>query len=201
MSFWVQMTVDTFRDPKRTAEKIIQWQITKTELYLAMIAFSAVNAFLAGLSSIISPLSVDPAALESMPILALMKMPLILFVLIVTGLIISIHGFFWAGSVMGGQGQLKDMLVLFTWLQGLRAVAQAAVFLLSLAIPTLGSLLAVVVVIVAFWILLHFISVALNFNSLLRSFTVLVVVSTAFFLSLMMLVTITGVAMGGLIDV
>ena len=26
MSFWVQMTVDTFRDPKRTAEKIIQWQ-------------------------------------------------------------------------------------------------------------------------------------------------------------------------------
>ena len=97
MSFWVQMTVDTFRDPKRTAEKIIQWQITKTELYLAMIAFSAVNAFLAGLSSIISPLSVDPAALESMPILALMKMPLILFVLIVTGLIISIHGFFGQG--------------------------------------------------------------------------------------------------------
>ena len=128
MSFWVQMTVDTFRDPKRTAEKIIQWQITKTELYLAMIAFSAVNAFFAGLSSILSPLSVDPAALESMPILALMKMPLILFVLIVAGLIISIHGFFWAGSVMGGQGQLKDMLVLFTWLQVLRAVAQAAVF-------------------------------------------------------------------------
>ena len=102
MSFWVQMTVDTFRDPKRTAEKIIQWQITKTELYLAMIAFSAVNAFLAGLSSIISPLSVDPAALESMPILALMKMPLILFVLIVTGLIISIHGFF-LGRVCNGR--------------------------------------------------------------------------------------------------
>ena len=31
MSFWVQMTVDTFRDPKRTAEKIIQWQITSQE--------------------------------------------------------------------------------------------------------------------------------------------------------------------------
>ena len=24
MSFWVQMTVDTFRDPKRTAEKIVR---------------------------------------------------------------------------------------------------------------------------------------------------------------------------------
>lgn len=201
MNFWAQMAVDTVRDPQGTAQKIMGWQIGRAELYMALIAVSAMNAFLAGASSALSPMSTDPAAVAAMPMLALMNRPLVLFVLIAGGLIVTVHGFFWAGRAMGGKGALTDMLALLTWLQALRAAAQAGVLLLSLAVPLLGGLVALAVVIVAFWLLLHFISAALRFDSLFRAFGVLAAVSIALFLGLMMLVTMMGVTAEGLTNV
>ncbi len=196
MNFWAQLAVDTVRDPQATAQRIMGWQIGRAELYMALIAVSAMNAFLAGASSALSPVS-DPAALEAMPMLALMSRPLVLFVLIAGGLFLTVHGLFWAGRAMGGKGALTDMLALLTWLQALRAAAQAGILLLSLAVPVLGGLVALTVVIVAFWLLLHFISAALRFDSLFRAFGVLVAVSTALFIGLMMLVTLLGGTVGG----
>lgn len=196
MNFWAQLAVDTVRDPQGTAQRIMGWQIGRAELYMALIAVSAMNAFLAGASSALSPVS-DPAALEAMPMLALMSRPLVLFVLIAGGLFLTVHGLFWAGRAMGGKGALTDMLALLTWLQALRAAAQAGILLLSLAVPVLGGLVALTVVIVAFWLLLHFISAALRFDSLFRAFGVLVAVSTALFIGLMMLVTLLGGTVGG----
>lgn len=196
-----QLAVDTLRDPKGTAERIMALQIGRAELYMALIAVSAINAFLAGLSSALSPVSADPAALEAMPMLALMSRPILLFMLIAGGLFITVHGLFWAGRAMGGQGTLNDMLALLTWLQGLRAAAQACVLLLSVAVPTLGGMVALAVVIVAFWLLLHFISAALRFDSLFKAFGVLIAVSTALFLGLMMLVTLMGGAAGSMPNV
>jgi hypothetical protein len=196
MNFWAQLAVDTVRDPQGTAQRIMGWQIGRAELYMALIAVSAMNAFLAGASSALSP-AADPAALEAMPMLALLSRPLVLFVLIAGGLFLTVHGLFWAGRAMGGKGALTDMLALLTWLQALRAAAQAGILLLSLAVPVLGGLVALTVVIVAFWLLLHFISAALRFDSLFRAFGVLVAVSTALFIGLMMLVTLLGGTVGG----
>ncbi|WP_223427232.1 Yip1 family protein [Tateyamaria pelophila] len=201
MNFWAQMAVDTVRDPQGAAQKIMGWQIGRAELYMALIAVSAINAFLAGASSALSPMPTDPATIEAMPMLALMSRPLMLFVLIAGGLFLTVHGLFWAGRAMGGQGALTDMLALLTWLQALRAVAQAGVLLLSLAVPLLGGLVALAVAIVGFWLLLNFISAALRFGSLLKAFGVLVAVSTALFIGLMMLVTLTGATVGGLPNV
>ena len=102
MKFLSQLAADTLRDPKGTAEMILSWHIGRSELYLALIAVSAMNAFLAGISSVLSPLSSDPAALEAMPMLALMGRPLVLFVLIAGGLVVTVHGLYWAGRAMGG---------------------------------------------------------------------------------------------------
>lgn len=198
MNFWAQLAVDTVRDPQGTAQRIMGWQIGRAELYMALVAVSAMNAFLAGASSALSPMSGDPAALEAMPMLALMSRPLVLFVLIAGGLFLTVHGLFWVGRAMGGKGALTDMLALLTWLQALRAAAQAGVLLLSLAVPVLGGLVALAVVIVAFWLLLHFISAALRFESLFRAFGVLVAVSTALFIGLMLLVTLMGGTVGGM---
>lgn len=201
MNFWAQLAVDTLRDPKGTADKIMGWQIGRAELYMALLAVSAINAFLAGTSSFLSPMSTDPAAIEAMPMLALMSRPLALFVLIAGGLVISVHALYYAGRAMGGNGTLNEMLVLLTWLQALRAAAQAVILVLSLAAPLLGGLVALAVVMVAFWLLLNFISAALRFDSLFRSFWVLVAVIAALFLGLMVLVTMLGLTAGGLTNV
>mmetsp|Transcript_18144 Transcript_18144/g.28193 ORF Transcript_18144/g.28193 Transcript_18144/m.28193 type:complete len:202 (+) Transcript_18144:2330-2935(+) len=201
MKFWADLAVATLRDPQETARQIMGWQIGRTELYMALIAVSAINAFLAGAANIIAPAPIDPAAAQAVPMLALLARPLTLFVLIAGGLVVTVHALFWAGRALGGSGTLTDMLALLTWLQALRAAAQAVVLVLSLAVPVLGGLVALAVVIVAFWLLLHFISAALNLDSLFRAFGILIAVMAGLLLGLMLLLTMMGVTAGGLTNV
>ena len=65
----------------------------------------------------------------------------------------------------------------------------------------LAGLVALAVVIVAFWRLLHFISAALRFDSLMRAFGLLVAVIAGLFLGLMLILTLMGVSAGGLSNV
>ena len=197
MKFWIELAVDTLRDPQATAGRVMGWNIGRTELYMALIAVSAVNAFLAGVSNVMAPLPNDPASIQAVPMLALLQRPLALFLLIAGGLLVSVHTLFWAGRAMGGEGTLTDMLALLTWLQALRAAAQVIVLLLTLVSPTLAGLVALLVVVTAFWLLLHFISAALRLNSLLRALGVLVAVMAGLLLGLMLLLTLGGLTAGG----
>jgi hypothetical protein len=201
MKFWLDLAVDTLRAPKATATRIMDWNIGRTELYMALIAVSAINAFLAGVSGVLSPAPTDPAAVQAVPMLAVLERPLALFVLIGGGLVVTVHALFWAGRAMGGTGTLTDMLVLLTWLQALRAAAQAVVLVLSLAVPLFAGLVALGVVAVAFWLLLEFISAALRLGSLFRALGVLVAVMAGLLIGLMLLLTLTGVTAGGLTNV
>lgn len=201
MKFWLDLAVATLRDPQDAAREIKGWQIGRTELYMLLVAVSAVNAFLAGLGNVLSPVPTNPEAMQAVPMLALLDRPLVLFVLIAGGLVVTVHALFWAGRAMGGSGELNDMLVLLTWLQALRAAAQAVILVLSLGAPVLGGLVALVVVVVAFWLLLHFISAALNLNSLFRAFGILIAVMAGLLLGLMLLITMMGVTAGGLTNV
>ncbi|WP_299627532.1 YIP1 family protein [uncultured Tateyamaria sp.] len=201
MKFWAELALATLRDPQATARQIMDWHLGRTELYLALIAVTATNAFLAGTANFIAPAQMDPATAQAVPMLALLERPLVLFVLIAGGLVVTVHALFWAGRAMGGGGSLSDMLALLTWLQALRAAAQAGVLLLSLAVPVLGGLVALGVAIVGFWLLLHFISAALRLDSLFRAFGILLAVMAGLLLGLMLLVTMMGLTAGGLTNV
>ena len=174
------------------------WQLDRGTLYMALFAVAAINALLASAPVVLLEGEVDPAARAAMPILALLERPIAFFAIIAGGLLVMVHGLVWAGRALGGQGDFSDMLALLTWLQALRAAAQALVLVLSLVVPAVAGLVALVVAVVAFWLLLHFISAALRFNSLFRAFGLLLVVLAGLFIGLMMLVTLTGVTAGGL---
>jgi hypothetical protein len=201
MKFWFELAVGTLRDPQEAAREIMGWQISRTELYMLLVAVSAVNAFLAGLGNVLSPVPTDPAAMQAVPMLALLDRPLVLFVLIAGGLVVTVHALFWAGRAMGGSGTLDHMLALLTWLQALRAAAQVVILVLSLGAPLLGGLVALVVVVVAFWLLLHFISAALHLASLFRAFGILIAVMAGLLFGLMLLVTMMGLTAGGMTNV
>jgi len=196
-----QLAVDTLRDPRDAARRIIDLHIDRQTLYLALIAVAAVNTLLASTPVVLIPGSVDDIAQEAIPMLALLQRPLALFAIIAGGLLITVHALVWAGRALGGHGEFTDMLALLVWLQALRAAAQAVVLVLSLIAPTIAGLVALVVVVAAFWLLLHFISAALRFNSLLRALGLLVVVVTGLFIGLMLIVTMMGVTAGGLSNV
>ncbi|APX11525.1 YIP1 family protein [Tateyamaria omphalii] len=198
MSSVSDLAVDTLRDPKQVAAQIIGWRLDRATLYTALFAVAAVNAVLASAPVVLLDGQVDAAARAAMPILGLLERPIALFAIIAGGLLLMVHGLVWAGRALGGQGDFTDMLALLTWLQALRAAAQALVLVLSMVVPAIAGLVALGVAIVAFWLLLHFISAALRFNSLFRAFGLLLVVLAGLFIGLMMLVTLTGVTAGGL---
>ncbi|WP_147105342.1 YIP1 family protein [Tateyamaria sp. syn59] len=198
MSAVSDLAVDTLRDPKQVAAQIIGWQLDRATLYTALFAVAAVNAVLASAPVVLFDGQVDAAARAAMPILGLLERPIALFAIIAGGLLVMVHGLVWAGRALGGQGEFTDMLALLTWLQALRAAAQLLVLVLSMVVPAIAGLVALGVAIVAFWLLLHFISAALRFDSLFRAFGLLLVVLAGLFIGLMMLVTLTGVTAGGL---
>ncbi|MBY5932505.1 YIP1 family protein [Tateyamaria omphalii] len=198
MSAVSDLAIDTLRDPKQVARQIISWQLDRATLYMALLAVAAVNTLLASAPVVLLEGEIDPAARSAVPILGLLERPLALFAMIAGGLLVMVHGLVWAGRALGGQGDFADMLALLTWLQALRAAAQALVLVLSLIVPAIAGLVALIVAIVAFWLLLHFISAALRFDSLFRAFGLLLVVLAGLFIGMMMLVTLTGVTAGGL---
>ncbi|MEL6620851.1 MAG: YIP1 family protein [Pseudomonadota bacterium] len=197
MKFLTDLAMDTLREPQATAQRIMDWQIDRTTLYMALIAVCAVTAFIVGGMAALGP-EPDPALVEAVPAISLLSRPLALFVLTAGGLIVMVHALYWAGKAMGGEGDLSDLLVLLVWLQTLRVAAQLAVLVVGLAVPVIGNLLALVVMVAAFWLMLHFISAALRFGSLLRAFGLLITVSAGLLLGLMLLITLLGLTAGGI---
>lgn len=201
MNAVAELAVETLRDPKGVAQRIIGWHLDRQTLYFALFGVAAINAVLASAPVVLAPGSIDPAVQAALPILALLERPFALFAIIAGGLLVMVHGLVWAGRALGGQGDFADMLAVLTWLQALRAAAQAIVLVLSLIVPGIAGLVALAVAIVAFWLLLHFVSAALRFDSLFRAFGLLVIVLAGLFIGMMMLLTLTGVAAGGLANV
>lgn len=195
MKFWTDLAVDTLRDPQGTATRLMAWPIGRTDLYIALFAVSAMTALLVGSVSAFGP-PPEAELIEAVPVIALFQRPIALFLLTAGGLVVMVHALFWAGRAMGGEGELSDLLVLMTWLQALRVAAQVVILALSVLVPAIAGLLALVVMVVAFWLLLHFISAALSLDSLLRAFGVLIAVSAALLLGLMFMVTLFGLTGG-----
>lgn len=197
MKFWVDLAVETVRDPKAVAERIMAWDLNRNTLYMVLVAVAAVNALLASGPVVLNPASVDPAMRAALPILALLERPLIFFVLVAGMLVVSVHALYWAGRAMGGQGSLSDMLALIVWLQALRAVAQVVMLVVGLAMPFLAGLMALALQIAVFWVFLNFVSAGMRFGSLWRAFGLLVAVATGLLVGMMLIATLLGVSAGG----
>ncbi|MEL7132845.1 MAG: YIP1 family protein [Pseudomonadota bacterium] len=195
------LAVETLRDPKAASQRIINLNLDRQTLYFALFAVAAINAILASGPVVLLSGSIDPTLRAAVPLVGLLERPIALFAVVAGGLLVMVHGLVWAGRALGGHGEFSDMLALLTWLQALRAAAQALILLLSFIVPAIAGLVALGVAILAFWLLLHFISAALRFNSLFRAFGLLLVVLAGLFIGLMLIATLTGVTAGGLANV
>lgn len=175
-----QLALDTIRDPRDAARRILSMDLPASALWTALALAVVLNAGLFGLSNELSPPPAD------VPVGAVSPVPFALFLL--AGVAATVFALFHVGRILGGEARFHGILALLVWLQFLRVLVQAALLVLVPLVPFLAALVVIGAAVIGFWILLNFIDVAEGYESLFKSLGVLVlsVLAMAFGLSLLL---------------
>ena len=188
----IPMVQTSLRNPRGAAGLIMAMGLKRDVLWTALALVAVFNTFLVFL--------IVHTSAANMPLPGYFDKPLTLFVLIAGLMVVYIHAMYWAGLAVGGKGNLMDVLAVVVWFQVLRAMAQAAIVLMSLAIPPLGTVLSLVVAAWGLWIFLSFLAVALNLKSLWHGVAVLVVAFVGIVLGMAVLIAMIGGAAQGVLS-
>ncbi len=180
-----ELALETVQSPRTAAQKIMSLNLGRDVLWTGLILAGAVN-------SIIYSFSLFTADTSMLP--ALFRNPLMFFMLITGVLALTVHAFYWTGRALGGQGDLGELLALLVWLQGLRAVAQAVMFVLLLVSPAIGQLFSLLVGILGLWITVNFVTEALRLPGLLHGVGVLVLAAVGMVFGLAILAGLIGIS-------
>ena len=183
-----ELALETIQSPRSAARKIIALNLSRDVLWSGLILVSCINSIIYSFSLFFGDTSELPA---------LFRNPIMFFALITGVLVLTVHGFYWTGRALGGQGDLGELLVLLVWLQGLRAVAQAALFVLMLVLPIIGQLFSLAIGVLGLWITVNFITEALRLPGLMHAVGVIVLAAVGIVFGLAILISIIGLgAMG-----
>lgn len=177
------LALETVQSPRTAAQKIIALQLSRDMLWTGLAFVAAINAIIYSFSLFTGDASVLPALLRN---------PVMFYVIISGLLIVSIHAFYWTGHAMGGEGDLGDLLALLVWLQALRAVGQAIMFVLIIVSPAIAQLFSLGVGLLGLWITVNFITEALRLPTLMRGVGVIIVAAMGMVVGLMLLIGLIG---------
>ncbi len=186
-----ELAVLTLRDPYQAAQIILGWKLSNEAILTAIALVSVVITILSSLSNLMFPV---PA-----PLSAILGNPFMYFLIAAGGFIATVHAIYWTGRMLGGTGALEDLMVLFLWLQGLRAAAQVVVLVTMMIAPVLASFIVLFVAVATLWVFVHFINIGLHLNSIMRAVVVLVVGATALIIGLSFFLSLIGVSAEGVL--
>ncbi|WP_339759321.1 Yip1 family protein [uncultured Sulfitobacter sp.] len=182
--YLIELIVLCVRDPRKAAEQIMGWHLSRDVLWTGLVLAAAVNTLIFSISVVLQPLAAMPILFNS---------PLAIFLLLTGVLTITVHGFYWIGRAIGGTGALGDVLSLILFLQVLRILAQIVIFVVMFVAPSLSLLLSLVTGVLGVWILVNFIAAAHRFSSLGRAVGTLLISMAVIVLGLSFLLSIIGI--------
>lgn len=179
--------LETLRDPRGSAAKLIAQDVPMPTLWAALALAAVLNAMLVGLNMVLFPTAVFPLP-------AVFMNPVVYAAAMAAGSALSIFVLFWVGERMGGEGQLQDVAVVLIWLQYLRLAAQVILLVLTILMPVLAILATLAITLFSLWLVLCFLDVAHRFNSMGKSALVLVFSFMGVIFGLSMLLMLLGVS-------
>ena len=188
MSF-PQLAVLTLRAPQEAASYIMRQNLPQEFLWTALALVAILNTIMSTLSNMLVP--VPP------PLDTIVASPFVFSTIVAGGLLLTVYAMYWTGRMMGGRGEVKDLLALIIWLQVLRSVAQAAVLAMLIAVPYLASVMVLVAAAATIWIFVNFVSAGLRFNSLVKALVVVIVGGIALMIGLTLFLSVIGVTAVG----
>lgn len=191
------LIVETVTSPASAAQKILATRLPENVLWLALVLMSVLNSIVYSITLKLNP-PVDPqSGMVMVP--AAFQSPLVFTVILFIALIISVLLLHRLGlRIGGGQGSLGDVLTVITWMQVLRLVLQLAILALSLVIPFLSGLVALVASFYGLYILAVFLKAAHRYDTLMQGFVLMLATFLTVVVGLTLLLTLlSGIFYGG----
>jgi len=182
----------TLRQPREAAEYIMSLGLKRDVLWTGLLLGAALYALVMQLMLYLSEPTIGIPSFASRP--------LVLFVIVAGGLVVFVHALHWVARALGGTGDLWDMLSVMVWLQILRAVAQLALLIITLALPLLGMLLTIVVGIWGLWIMFNFIAAAGRLPTAGHGIAVVVIAAVGLVLGLSIFLSLIGLSAQGVMS-
>jgi hypothetical protein len=187
-SVFVQLTVETLREPRTAARRLIGWDLPPGARITALL-LAAVLSILSFLVSFeISPPAEIPAifALMTNPWLGV---PLQLVSQLVLATIMTL-----AGRAQGAKGHFGDAVILVAWVQVLLAAGQVLQTLVYLALPFLTVPLALGVLAIFVWIVTSFTAALHDLPGFVKPFGALLLTFLLIMVALAVVMSILGFA-------
>lgn len=182
------LAIETVQSPRTAAQKLISLNLSRDVLWSSLVLVACINSMIFSFSLLFGDTSELPS---------LFRNPILFFTLVTGILILTVHGFYWTGRALGGEGDLGELLVLMVWLQGLRAVAQVILIVLALVAPFIGQIFSLAVGILGLWITVNFITEALRLPGLMHGVGVIVLAAVGIIFGFAILISMIGLgAMG-----
>jgi len=182
------LALETLQTPRVAAERVMAMNLPRETLWMALVLMALLNTLIGAVTQMVAPPT------ENSPIPAMMMTPMIYFVIVAGGLVLTVYALFWAGRALGGEAELGDMLSVLVWLQALRVCAQGIALVLLLVSPALAGLFVLSIGIIGLWILINFIQAAHRFPSPWQAAGVLLSAMVGLVLGLSLLLSLIGVS-------
>lgn len=172
-------------DPSAAAARIFALKLSRDVLWSAFALIIVLNVLAAVLLTPAPPdMAGQPAELQE--IMRMLNAPLLMTLVSGGVFVVLIFLLTWVGRVIGGSGDLGDMLAALTWLQFLTLLSRFIVIALLYVAPAMAQLALLAIWGLSLWITLHFIKVAHRFDHIGQALATF-------------LLTIFGVALGAVV--
>jgi len=173
------LIVESVVSPASGAREVLSYDIPRAALWTALTLLGVLNGMYYGvLLPGAAQAGVIPAAMANAPFVVTGAILIILAVMV--------HLLTITGRLLGGTGTIEALLKVTVWLQALRLLAQLAIAVLSIAVPPVAWLVAMVVGVWGLWMLITFIAAAHDFTPIKGIGTLLATfIATIFALSIL----------------
>ena len=187
------LVILSLQAPRMAAQQLMGWRLPGQAAWLALLAAVALNAVVNLLPVIGRPVDLNEMPAEIAALIQFFQAPLLVFAFWAGFLVVFIYVLTWACGIFGGQGSTNEMALLWAWLQGLRALGQVVMLVLSFVAPPFVAVVGVLFTGLGLWITSNFVAEAQGFDSAWQAFGILVLVFVGLTFALVFGLTFLGV--------
>jgi len=169
-----QLFIQTLKAPSEAGVQVVALHLPIQGLWLALSLVSVVTSLIFAALMQLVPMGEDQFSglMQASPA---HSAPLVFAFLQWARAVVSVLVIYWVGRMMGGTGQLRDVLAVMAWLQAVTFVLMVGLVIMGAILPMLSSLMILAMVIWWVWAIVSLLNVAHEFDSMFKAGGVLIV--------------------------